>query len=297
MTQNEETPPDPRLAALIAEPCRVLRPRVPAAPFVFASPHSGRSYPQAFLAESQLSPRALRRSEDAFVEELFAPAMERGAPLLMALFPRVFVDANRAPCELDPAMFDGPLAPPVEPASARVQAGLGVIPRVVREGVEVYRGKLKPAEAEARLEAFHRPYHAALEALVAETRARFGSAIVVDCHSMPSAANVCDIVLGDRHGSTASPGLVRHAELAFAAEGFSVARNTPYAGGYTTLLYGRPQAGIQALQIEVNRALYLDEERVEKLRCFDAVRARIDRALERLLRYEANAQHPPLAAE
>lgn len=289
-TQTLDTP-------FAVEPCRVLRPAVWEAPFVFASPHSGRIYPQSLLAESRLSPLALRRSEDAYVEELFAGVVDTGAPLLAACFPRVLVDVNRAPSELDPAMFDGPLALGTDLASVRVSAGLGVIPRVVREGVEIYRGKLASGEAQWRLRTFHEPYHAALSGLVSEALARFGAAIVVDCHSMPSAANIPDIVLGDRYGSSASAGLVHQAETAFREAGFSVARNTPYAGGYTTWLYGRRDAAVQALQIEINRALYLDEERVEKLAAFAALRTRIGAVLAKLMAGSGKRRHPPLAAE
>jgi N-formylglutamate deformylase len=297
MGQDRKPAQDPLFEALLGEPCRVLRPARQRAPFVFASPHSGRIYPEHFLAQSRLSALALRRAEDSYVEELFAPAVERGAPLLFALFPRVFVDANRGPTELDPAMFDGALELAVDPASARVSAGLGVLPRVVRDGVEIYRGKLKPAEARQRLAAFHEPYHAALADLVSETQARFGAAIVVDCHSMPSGTGVPDIVLGDRHGASASPGLMRRAEESFQEAGFSLARNAPYAGGYTTGLYGRREGGVEALQIEINRALYLDEDRIEPLARFGALQARLDGALKRLLTYDAQALRPPLAAE
>jgi N-formylglutamate deformylase len=294
---GQDRAPDPLFDALVAEPCRVLRPAVQSAPFVFASPHSGRLYPAHFLAQSRLSALALRRAEDAYVEELFAPAVAHGAPLLAARFPRVLVDANRDPTELDPTMFDGALDLAVDAASARVAAGLGVLPRVVRDGVEIYRGKLKPAEARQRLASFHAPYHAALADLVAATQARFGAAIVIDCHSMPSGAGVPDIVLGDRHGASASPGLMRWAEEAFQAAGFSLARNAPYAGGYTTGLYGRRDGGAEALQIEINRALYLDEDRIEPLARFGALQERLERALARLLAYQTNAQRPPLAAE
>jgi N-formylglutamate deformylase len=245
---------------------------------------------------------ALRRSEDAFADELFEGAVERGAPMIAARFPRVFLDVNRAASELDNAMFDAALQVEVGAPSARVAAGLGVIPRIVRDGAEIYRGRLSPADAEQRLMRLYRPYHAALAGLIDETRARFGVAIVVDCHSMPPAASIPDIVLGDRYGVTASPALMRHAELAFEAYGFSTARNTPYAGGYTTLLYGRREQGIHALQIEVNRALYLDEARIERLARFEETRARLGEALGKLVAVDTNVliQNPPrqsLAAE
>jgi N-formylglutamate deformylase len=302
VNDKESGASDPVLAELYREPFRIARPKEQTVPFVFASPHSGRLYPADFVARSSLTPLALRRSEDAFADELFESAVERGAPMIAARFPRVFLDVNRAACELDNAMFDDALQVEVGVPSARVAAGLGVIPRIVRDGAEIYRGRLSPADAEERLTRLYRPYHAALAGLIGETRARFGVAIVVDCHSMPAAASIPDIVLGDRYGASASSALMRHAELAFEAFGFSTARNTPYAGGYTTLLYGRREHGVQALQIEVNRSLYLDEMLIERLGCFEETRARLGEALGKLVAVDANLliQTPPrqsLAAE
>ena len=291
---------DPVLESLCAEPVRVMRPVRQILPFVFASPHSGRLYPARFLERSRLGPVALRRSEDAFVDELFAPVVELGAPLLLARFPRAWLDANRAPAELDAAMFDGALPFAVDKSSPRVHAGLGIIPRVVREGVEIYREKLTAQDAEERIQYFYRPYHAQLERLVLDTRARFGIALVVDCHSMPSAAAAPDIVLGDRLGLAAAPQFTYAAECAFAGQGFSVVRNTPYAGGHTTQLYGRPGSAVHALQIEINRALYLDEDRVERGIRFSEIRRRVAGALRDLVSFrgpQTRDQAAPLAAE
>ena len=291
---------DPVLESLCAEPVRVVRPARQTLPFVFASPHSGRLYPASFVDRSRLGPIALRRSEDAFIDELFAPVVELGAPFLLARFPRAYLDANRAPAELDAAMFDGALPFVVDRASPRVHAGLGIIPRVVREGVEIYREKLTARDAEERIQQFYRPYHFQLERLVLDTRTRFGIAIVVDCHSMPSAAAAPDIVLGDRLGLAAAPQVTYAAECAFAGQGFSVARNTPYAGGHTTQLYGRPEASVHALQIEINRALYLDEDRIERGIRFAEMRRRVAAALRDLVAFrglEAPASTPKLAAE
>ena len=295
VNKEERGAADPVLADLYREPFRIARPKEQTAPFVFASPHSGRLYPTDFVARSWLTPLALRRSEDAFADELFESAVERGAPLIAARFPRAFLDVNRAACELDNTMFDDALQVEVGAPSARVAAGLGVIPRIVRDGAEIYRGRLSPADAEERLARLYRPYHAALAALIDETSARFGVAILVDCHSMPATTSVPDIVLGDRYGASASSALMRHAELAFEAYGFSTARNTPYAGGYTTLLYGRREQGVHALQIEVNRTLYLDEARIERLARFEETRARLGEALGKLVAVDANAliQNPP----
>jgi N-formylglutamate amidohydrolase len=273
---------DPLLDDLRAQPYRLTRPHTQRVPFVFASPHSGSLYPPSLVAMSRLSPTTLRRSEDAFVDELFAAAEACGAPMLTARFPRAYLDVNRAPAEIDAGMFDGALSVATDPASPRVNAGLGVIPRVVRDGAEIYRHKLPPREAEMRLACFYSPYHAALAMLVKETLARFGTAVVIDCHSMPSAAAVPDVVLGDRYGISAAPLLMRHAERAFEAQNFACVRNVPYAGGYTTLLHGRPAKGVHALQIEINRSLYLNEERIERGPRFAQIQARIGSAVHAL---------------
>ncbi|HEY2445504.1 MAG TPA: N-formylglutamate amidohydrolase [Rhizomicrobium sp.] len=286
---------DPVLEGLCAEPVRVIRPARQTVPLIFASPHSGRLYPSSFVETSRLSAITLRRSEDAFVDELFAAVVALGSPLLLARFPRAYLDANRAPAELDAAMFEDALPMTIDRASPRVHAGLGIIPRVVREGVEIYREKLTAFEAGERIARFYRPYHAALERLVADTRARFGAAIVVDCHSMPSAAAAPDVVLGDRLGQAASAEVTFAAERAFSGAGFRVARNTPYAGGHTTQLHGRPGSGTHALQIEINRGLYLDEERVERTGRFSETRRRISTALRDLVGSVASLTAAPAA--
>jgi N-formylglutamate deformylase len=263
-------------------PFRLDRPVRQTVPFVFASPHSGRRYPASLLERTRLDTTTLRRSEDAFVDELFAGVVGLGAPLLAAHFPRAFLDVNRSMAELDAGMFNGALGVPVDAPSPRVAAGLGVIPRIVRDGAEIYRGKLDSREADTRLTELYKPYHQALAALMEETCAHFGVAVLIDCHSMPSALSVPDIVLGDRYGASASPQLTARAETAFAREGFSVARNTPYAGGHTTTLHGRVAAGCHALQIEINRALYLDEDRIAKKLAFETVRTRLTRAMRTL---------------
>jgi N-formylglutamate amidohydrolase len=278
--------PDPKSAPesdSASPPFRLDRPARQTVPFLFASPHSGRFYPANLLQRSRLDPISLRRSEDAFVDELFAGVVGLGAPLLAAHFPRAYLDVNRSMAELDAGMFDAPLAVPVDtPSSPRVVAGLGVIPRIVRDGAEIYYSKLDSGEADARLSRLYKPYHQALSDLMEETRIEFGVAVLIDCHSMPSALSVPDIVLGDRYGASAGPQLTARAEAAFAREGFSVTRNTPYAGGHTTTLYGRVAENCHALQIEVNRALYLDEDRVAKRLSFENVRLRLMRAMKNL---------------
>lgn len=274
---------DAVLAELFAAPFRLARPVRQCVPFVFASPHAGRLYPTSFVEASRLSAMSLRRSEDAYVEELFSAAVELGAPFIAARFPRAYLDANRGPAELDALMFDGSLTLNVDPPSARVAAGLGVIPRIVRDGAEIYREKLSPDDAEARMTRLYRPYHATLARLVEDTYAQFGTCVVVDCHSMPSAAAIPEIVLGDRYGTSSVPSLMRRAEIAFESHAFTVQRNVPYAGGYTTMLYGRPARGIHAVQIEINRAAYLDEERIVPGTRFSDVRARVGAALAELV--------------
>jgi len=283
---------DAALALLYAEPFRIAHPARRTLPFVFASPHSGALYPASLIGASRLDALTLRRSEDAFVDELFAGVTALGAPLLTARFPRAYCDVNRAPGELDAGMFWGPLGVNVDHPSPRVAAGLGVIPRIVRDGAEIYARKLDPIEAAARLRLLYRPYHGALAELVAQTRSQFGFAIVVDCHSMPSALAVPDIVLGDRHGAAAPAALSAHAHSAFSNAGFSLARNTPYAGGYTTMLYGRGAAGVHALQIEINRNLYLDEDSITRRSHFETFKARLTEALGKLVSIDPASLRP-----
>ena len=249
-------------------PFVIYRPARQTMPVVFASPHSGQAYPAQLIAEARLAPLALRRSEDSFVDELFAAAPAHGAPLLAATFPRVWCDVNREPWELDPGMFDGPLPPWVNTSSPRVGAGLGTIARIVATGETVYRRRLSFAEAEARIRACWEPYHGALAQLIAETRARFGFCLLVDCHSMPAhpaqAANPPDMVLGDAHGTACAPRATRLVEEVLLGLGYRVRRNDPYAGGYVTRHYGRPRDAVHALQIEIARSLYMNEARIER---------------------------------
>lgn len=269
-------------------PYRLWRPDRATAPLIFASPHSGSDYPADFVAAARLAPLALRRSEDSFVDELFAAAPEFGAPLLAATFPRVFCDVNREPWELDPAMFDGPLPAWVNTASPRVGAGLGTIARVVATGEAVYRRKLAFAEAETRIRAHWQPYHAALAALIAETRASFGCCVLIDCHSMPThpipSRGSPEFVLGDAHGTACAAQATRLIEDALVGLGYRVRRNDPYAGGYVTRHYGRPADGVHALQIEISRALYMDETRIERLPRMVGLRRDLTELVGRLCR-------------
>ena len=253
--------------------CEVYTPDYQTAPLVFSSPHSGRDYPADFVAASKLDAIVLRRSEDAFVDEIFASATDFGAPLLCALFPRAYVDANREAYELDPTMFDDPMPSHVRTKSTRITAGLGTVPRVVSEGIEIYRDKLKYDNARSRIERFHCTYHQTLNHLIKLTKASFGGAILIDCHSMPSFGSPgvrrhslknVDIVLGDNHGTSCATKITDTAEDALAAMGYRVKRNIPYAGGFITRYYGQPTKGVHALQIEINRSLYMDELTIQR---------------------------------
>ena len=271
---DAETP-----AAHLRPPVEILTPPEQTAPVIFSSPHSGRDYNAAFLAQSKLDPVTLRRSEDSFVDEIFGKAPLYGAPLLKALFPRAFVDPNREPFELDPRMFRDRLPAYANVKSPRVAAGLGTVARVVANGAEIYRRKLDFAEANERITNCYQPYHNALEDMVVATRRHFGFCIVLDCHSMPSVTGPldeepgrrrqADIVLGDAHGQSCSVGIMRLVERTLRDLGFVVAINTPYSGGYITRHYGRPRKGVHALQIEINRALYMDEERITRLQALE----------------------------
>ena len=267
----------------------LVRPQAWQAPLIVASPHSGRHYPAAFLASAGLSHQELRLSEDCYVDELVAAAPESGAPLLTALFPRSFCDVNREPLELDPTMFTDCLPEGANTSSPRVAAGLGVVPRLGANDREIYRHKLTVAEAEARLAHYYRPYHATLTALCGEAVARFGACLVLDCHSMPSGGGPgtggsgyprqqdgqqpVDFVLGDCFGASCAPPVSTAIETFLHARGARMRRNSPYAGGYVTQHYGRPAAGIHVVQIEINRALYVDERSLERSAGFAAMQA------------------------
>ncbi|GAM97047.1 N-formylglutamate deformylase [alpha proteobacterium U9-1i] len=282
-----EQPAGPESPFVLIEPLRRT------APLVFASPHSGRRYPPDLIALARTGLLSLRRSEDAYVDELFAGAGAHGAVVLSASVARAYVDLNRDPTELDADMFEG--RPALAAATARVQAGLGAIPRVTGDGQPIYRRKLALSEAEHRIAAVHRPYHSKLADLVDETKTMFGCAVLIDCHSMPSSARGAhspDVVLGDRFGASCHPSVTALAEATLRRLGYRVARNAPFAGGHTTQTYGRPGDRIHALQIEINRALYLDERTLERTGGFVRVRADMTRLAEMLA---AAALHKSLA--
>ncbi|MDD3446669.1 MAG: N-formylglutamate amidohydrolase [Zavarzinia sp.] len=264
---------------------------VAARPLVLSSPHSGAVYRAEFLRQSRLDPVSLRRSEDCFVDRLFGTAPRLGATMVRALFPRAYVDPNREPYELDPAMFRDTLPAFANTRSLRVLGGLGTIARVVADGAEIYREKLSFADAEARIAECYRPYHAALAEAIARAEQQHGVALLLDCHSMPSMAapgerdggrGRPDIVLGDRFGMSCAPAVIETVERVLRDMGYRVGRNDPYAGGYITHHYGRPRRGRHALQIEINRALYMDEVRLEPNEGFERLRADLDRLVTEL---------------
>ena len=286
---------------MAAQVFRLYQPERQSTAVVFASPHSGAGYDPGFLAQTVLSGRLLRSSEDAFVDRLFASAPDHGAPLLAAHVPRAFLDLNRAPDELDPAVIEGIARAPHNP---RISSGLGVIPRVVAGGRAIYRGKLPLAEAEARIVRYWHPYHRALRDLIEGTHARFGQAVLIDCHSMPHEAiehhsrpgsPPPEVVLGDRFGASAAPWVIERVEEVFRAEGFRVARNTPFAGAFVAQSYGRPSAGRHVVQIEIDRSLYMDESQIEPLPEFATFAHRIGRVVSQLA--GIGRQDLPLAAE
>ena len=268
---------------------------------IFASPHSGRDYPWDFLRRSVLDERAIRSSEDAFVDLLFQDAPDFGAPLLSSTAPRAFIDLNRSSEELDPALIEGVRKMSHNP---RVTSGLGVIPRVVANGRSIYRGKISLEEAHARVRDHWRPYHAHLQALLDDTRETFGEAILVDCHSMPheaidsigtSGVPHPQIVLGDRFGAAASGDIVERIEAAFAAQGLRVARNTPFAGAYTAQHYGRPSKGQHVVQVEIDRSLYMNERLIRPSGNFASFQALIRNVMSEIA--DIGRTKVPLAAE
>lgn len=291
------------IPAELLPPFDIRAPEVPAAPFVLCSPHSGRIYPDSFVALSRLSPLSLRKSEDCFVDELFGPVAAAGVPLISARFPRAFLDVNREPYELDPELFIERLPDFANTQSVRVAGGLGTIARIVADGEEIYHQKLPLSAGLARVEQLYVPFHAALGGLVETTRKRFGYAVLIDCHSMPSASMAPaggprpDIVLGDRFGASADSKITRFLKDALTLLGYDVHMNRPYAGGYITEHYGRPSRNVHAVQIEINRGLYLDEMSMQPTRGFTGLQrdllslaAPLFNDLPALLEYRAAAE-------
>ncbi|MCG3269161.1 N-formylglutamate amidohydrolase [Yoonia sp. I 8.24] len=245
---------------------QIARPAQRNTSVVFASPHSGRGYTAAFMGQVDLDAMLIRSSEDAFVDQLYAAAPDFGAPLIRAIAPRAFVDLNRGPDEFDPALIKDIFRKPQNP---RIASGLGVIPRVVANGRHIYRGKITLAQAHDRIANYWRPYHDQLQTLMDESNRAYGQSILIDCHSMPHEAlstmtspntTLPDIVLGDRFGKTAAPQIMDQVEQAFVSAGFRVARNAPFAGAYIVQRYGHPARSQHAIQVEIDRGIYMNEK-------------------------------------
>jgi N-formylglutamate deformylase len=280
----------------------VFTPHARRAPVLFNSPHSGAVYPRSFLNTSRLDPLALRRSEDSFVDELFMGAVAKGASFMRAHFPRAYLDVNREPYELDPRMFDGRLPPYANTRSLRVAGGLGTIARLVGENQEIYRSRLPVAAALDRIETLYKPYHAALTRTVTDIHQAFGAAVLIDCHSMPSTTSRrsekhrADIVLGDRYGTSCAPEITTFVEASLSRLGYSVTLNRPYAGGYITEHYGNPALRFHALQIEINRGLYMDEARVVKNGGFNRLSEHLGLVMDDLMTFPFDDIVPSRAA-
>jgi N-formylglutamate amidohydrolase len=280
---------------------RLERPDELLTPVVVASPHSGRHYPAAFLQASVLDARMVRSSEDAYMDELVSAAPTLGAPLIAAEYPRAWIDLNRSPDELDPGVIEGVGRVMQTP---RISSGLGVIPRVVANGRAIYRGKITRAEAEARIAQVWQPYHTALDGLMRAAQAGFGEAVLLDFHSMPHEAldtvtrpgqRRPEVVLGDRFGASAAGEVLDALEDGFLRQGLSVIRNAPFAGAFVTQQYGRPSRGWHAVQIEIDRALYMDERLLRPSADFDAVRRIMTAVIERVI--VSRPGRMPLAAQ
>jgi len=269
-------------------PFEVLEPAELRGAVVFNSPHSGSIYPRSFLAAARLDLTTLRRSEDCFVDELLIGLVSRGHPLMRAHFPRCFVDVNREPYELDPRMFDGRLPSFANTRSMRVAGGLGTVARVVGDAQEIYDQRIPVDDALRRIEILYKPYHRALRKLMTRTHRDFGTAVLVDCHSMPSAAGPkderprADIVIGDRYGTSCVGVVADTIEATLRERGYAVSRNKPYAGGFITEHYGNPAVGLHAVQLEINRGLYMDERRFERSKTFSAVAQDLEVMADRL---------------
>ena len=285
---------DPPFEAVEPAQCR--------GPVLFNSPHSGRIYPRTFLLASRLDLATLRRSEDSFVDELIAGLVARGHPIMRAHFPRCFVDVNREPYELDPRMFEGRLPSFANTRSMRVAGGLGTVARVVGDAQEIYDQRISVSEALRRIEVLYKPYHRTLRRLFIRLQREFGAAILVDCHSMPSTTGSrderprADLVIGDRYGTSCVPVVTETIEQILHGFGYVVSRNKPYAGGFITEHYGNPATGLHAVQIEINRALYMDERRYERSASFDRLAEELATLADRLAEIPLEELRPYRAA-
>jgi N-formylglutamate deformylase len=283
-------------------PFEIIEPADWRGALIFNSPHSGSIYPPAFLASARLELGQLRRSEDSFVDELFIGVVRQGFPLMRAHFPRCYIDVNREPYELDPRMFEGRLPSFANTRSMRVAGGLGTVARVVGDAQEIYDQRIPVDDALRRIDGLYKPYHRSLRRLVTRVHRDFGAAILVDCHSMPSIAGNrderprADVVIGDRYGTSCVAVVADTIETALQAAGYSVSRNKPYAGGFITEHYGNPPAGLHAIQLEINRALYMDERKFEPIASFSRLAGHLETLAERLAAISLEELRPYRAA-
>jgi len=286
----------------LSPPFEIVEPAEWRAPIIFNSPHSGSVYPEEFLTASRIDLGALRRSEDSFMDELIGGLSERGFPTVRVNFPRSYVDVNREPYELDPRMFEGRLPSFANTRSMRVAGGLGTVARVVGDAQEIYGQRLPVDDAIRRIETLYKPYHRSLRRLFTRVHHDFGAAVLVDCHSMPSAAGAkderprADVVLGDRYGTSCAVVVVETIEAMLRGRGYVVNRNKPYAGGFITEHYGNPAVGLHAIQLEINRALYMDERRYERSAAFAGVAADLETLAQRLAEIPTYELRPYRAA-
>jgi N-formylglutamate amidohydrolase len=283
-------------------PFEIIEPERWLGPVLFNSPHSGRVYPREFLKCSRLDLPTLRRSEDSFVDDLAQGVVMRGYPLMRAHFPRCYVDVNREPYELDPRMFEGRLPSFANTRSMRVAGGLGTVARVVGDAQEIYDQRISVDDALRRIETLYKPYHRALRRLFTKVHRDFGAATLVDCHSMPSSTGPrderprADVVLGDRYGTSCVAVVSEVVETTLRARGYAVSRNKPYAGGFITEHYGNPPAGLHAIQLEINRALYMDERKYEPIPSFGRLSADLEALADRLAAISLEELRPYRAA-
>ena len=283
-------------------PFDIIEPTDWRGPVVFNSPHSGKIYPHEFLVATRLDLPTLRRSEDCFVDELVAGVVERGYPLMRAHFPRCYIDVNREPYELDPRMFEGRLPSFANTRTMRVAGGLGTVARVVGDAQEIYHQRISVEDALRRIENLYKPYHRTLRRLFTRVHREFGAAMLIDCHSMPSSTGGkderprADVVLGDRYGTSCVGVVSETIEETLRDFGLTVSRNKPYAGGFITEHYGNPSAGLHAIQLELNRGLYMDERQFERTAPFDVLAIHLETLADRLAMIPIEELRPYRAA-
>ena len=251
---------------------------------VFALPHSGRDYGVSFLNQSILDEISIRSSEDAFLDQLIDGIERYGAPKIIANAPRAFIDLNRSTDELDPALISGIKNNVRNP---RISSGLGVIPRVVSHGKEIYRGKLSLEQAQSRIEYYWKPYHKDLSILLTRAQSIYGQSLLIDMHSMPHEAvstqssfiKAPEIVVGDRFGMSSDPEFTNLIVSILKHHGFRVAKNTPFAGAFITKHHGKIKERTHAIQLEIDRSLYMNEEQISPNSGFGKLKSRLFPAL------------------